>query len=565
MTATILIGYVLNLTLERKVSVSIRQQSLGSVPEAVARWAQRNKKNPIVVFADAVEDGFDWDDFTEMYAAEGQPAVHPGRLAIVTILQHAFGLTDRQAVECVDTRLDWKYALRMDVNDPAFDHTVLVEFRQRLLESGLQDLMLNKLLHIAHEKQILKHSKQRTDSTHILANVRTLGRLERIHEAMRAAIDALLTHFPAVYMSFHDPNWIERYDRAPYRFKSPKEGKRRDALAKQMGEDISTLLQAVDAVVVENQGLSELHPITALRAIFEQQYLEKGKGFELRDDEESIPPASRIASPHDTDARFGKKGSTRWLGYSTHFTETCDEDAPRLITNVETVPGGPTDEHMLPKIHSSLKSRGYAPSQHFVDSGYTDVEVMRTSEEQLGITVIGPARPGPSWQTAAGKGFDAANFSIDFENKKATCPNGVTSSIWSERSTKGSIIVGFPAKECGRCPFRSDCTKSTSGGRRLEVKTADLFQYLQRTRHREQTTEFKELYRIRSGVEGTHSQAARTCRFRRSRYTGLQKTQLQSWLVAAGITAIRIARWLIGLPLSETRTTIREKLAAVAA
>src|SRR5919197_2674879 len=77
------------------------------------------------LFADA--------QFAPMYATRGRPAVSPARLALVLVLQFAEGLTDRQAADAVRGRIDWKYALGLDLCDPGFDASVLTEFRARLL------------------------------------------------------------------------------------------------------------------------------------------------------------------------------------------------------------------------------------------------------------------------------------------------------------------------------------------------------------------------------------------------------------------------------------------------
>jgi transposase len=79
------------------------------------------------VFADA--------DFEELFSARGRPVVSPARLALVSVLQFAEGLTDRQAAHAVRSRLDWKYALSLELADMRFDFSLLSEFRARLAES----------------------------------------------------------------------------------------------------------------------------------------------------------------------------------------------------------------------------------------------------------------------------------------------------------------------------------------------------------------------------------------------------------------------------------------------
>ena len=79
------------------------------------------------------------EQFALAFGVRGKPGISPGQLALVTVLQFAENLTDRQAADAVRARIDWKYALGLELTDPGFDHTVLTGFRQRLIEHGLDD------------------------------------------------------------------------------------------------------------------------------------------------------------------------------------------------------------------------------------------------------------------------------------------------------------------------------------------------------------------------------------------------------------------------------------------
>lgn len=76
-------------------------------------------------------------NFQDLYPSLGQPAESPGRLALITVMQYAEDLSDRQAAEAVRSRIDWKYMLGLKLEDPGFDFSVLSEFRQRLLQGGV--------------------------------------------------------------------------------------------------------------------------------------------------------------------------------------------------------------------------------------------------------------------------------------------------------------------------------------------------------------------------------------------------------------------------------------------
>lgn len=144
-------------------------------------------------------------------------------------MQYMENDTDRQAAEAMKTRIDWKYVLSLELTDPGFDFSVLSEFRQRLLASGQEEQILNTLLQLCRERGWLKErGKQRTDSTHVLAAIRTMNRLECVGETLRAALNSLSTVVPDWLRAFVAVQWYERYGNRIEDFRMPKEasGKR---------------------------------------------------------------------------------------------------------------------------------------------------------------------------------------------------------------------------------------------------------------------------------------------------------------------------------------------------
>jgi transposase len=117
------------------------------------------------------------EQFASAFGARGKPGISPGQLALVTVLQFAENLTDRQAADAVRGRIDWKYALGLELTDPGFDHTVLTGFRQRLINHGLEEKVLDLLLaRLAELGMVKAGGRQRTDSTHVLSAVRSVNR-----------------------------------------------------------------------------------------------------------------------------------------------------------------------------------------------------------------------------------------------------------------------------------------------------------------------------------------------------------------------------------------------------
>src|SRR3954466_10239761 len=179
--------------------MSLRPDDEHPIPEATRRIARAAFPRGTLAMrlADQLGAIYRDEEFAALFPVRGQPALSPGRLALVTVLQFVEGLSDRQGPGAVRGRIDWKYALGLELTDPGFDHTVLSEFRGRLVagEAGL--LLLDTLLVRSRQLGSLKRrGGQRTDSTHVLAAVRTLNRLERVGETLRAALNELASAAP---------------------------------------------------------------------------------------------------------------------------------------------------------------------------------------------------------------------------------------------------------------------------------------------------------------------------------------------------------------------------------
>jgi transposase len=181
--------------------VSMQPRPWPEPDEAVTRavravYARRELPLPVQV-RDQLGELFGDAQFAAGFGVRGKPGWPPGRLALVTVLQMAEGLTDRQAAEAVRDKLSWKYALGLGLDDPGFDPSVLSEFRTRVVAHGLEERVLDLLLAALQDKGLVAAGgKQRTDSTHVISAVRDLNRLELAGESVRACLEALAVAAP---------------------------------------------------------------------------------------------------------------------------------------------------------------------------------------------------------------------------------------------------------------------------------------------------------------------------------------------------------------------------------
>jgi transposase len=547
--------------------MSLHPQPFTAVPSDTARVCRAAfpKGNVYMRLHDEIGVIYQDEDFASLFSTRGKPAEAPWRLALVTLMQYAEGLSDRQAADAVRSRIDWKYALNLELTDAGFDFSVLCEFRTRLVAGNAEQLLLDTFLKVCQEHKLLKgRGRQRTDSTHVVATIRALNRLQCADETLRHALNTLAVVAPEWLRLHSNLAWVERYGPRAQDYRQPAGKEERLAYALTIGADGHALLEAIDAAEAPFW-LREVPAVQTLRQVWVQQYYVAPHTLRWRAAEnEGIPPAQLfINSPYDTEARYAKKRSTSWVGYKVHMTESCEEDSPPLITHVETTPAPLLDHEVVPTVHQALNAKDLLPEVHLVDSGYIESEQLVATEHEGRVELYGPPRVDPQWQARVGKGFDTSHFTIDWERQQALCPTGRRSRTWrptSDRYGNQLISIKFATRDCRPCPHRADCTRSRAARRMLTIRPEAQFRALQQARERQTTDAYATEYAKRAGVEGTLSQAVRAFGLRRARYVGRVKTHLQHILTATAINLVRVGNWLADLPRGKTRRSPFVKL-----
>jgi transposase len=545
--------------------MSMKPHGLEPIPDETRLLVQRlcPKGTLVTQLRDALGPIYSDEPFAYLFPTRGRPAEAPWRLALVTVLQAIEGLTDRQAAEAVQTRIDWLYALALPLDEPSFDYSILTDFRQRLLTAQAQDLILEPILQLSRERGWLKaRGKQRTDATAVLARVRALSSLESVGESMRAALNALAEQEPDWLRAHLNPAWDERYVHRFELARFPKAETERKLLREQVGQDVAQLLAFLDRAEPQTpQSLRSLPAITLLRQVFAQHYEQEDQQVHWRDGP-AVSNEDRVVSPYDAQARSSRKRDTIWLGYKVHLTETCDQDAacPHLITHVETTPATLPDTEVLAPIAEQLRAKDLAPAEHYVDQGYpSGPELVR--QARLGTQIIGPVGQDTSWQQREQTGYALDDFALDWPGQVATCPQGQQSVGWTQppdRRGQPTVVVRFATATCRSCPVRAQCTHG-QGGRTLTLTPPEVRAALLERREVQHTPAFVQQYGLRAGIEGTLSQAVRTTRLRRTPYRGLSKTHLHHVAIAAGLNLKRIVGHLQAQSLGKPTRPARPK------
>jgi transposase len=569
--------------------MSVQPQSWPEpAPEVAAavRAAYRRRKPPLpVTVRDRLGELFPDAEFAPGFGVRGRPGWSPGRLALVTVLQMAENLTDRQAADAVRDKISWKYALGLGLDDEGFDASVLCEFRTRVVAHGLEQRVLDLLLDaLKGEGLVAAGGKVRTDSTHVISAVRDLNRLELAGESVRACVEALAVVAPDWLPTVIDiAGWGRRYGARVDTWRLPTSKAKRAELVVAYGTDAVVLLRAVGDPDAP-PWLRELPAVEVLRRVLVQNYVitRDAAGREVirarEADTDGLPPGrERLTSPYDLDTRWAAKGDDLyWNGYKVHVTETCDtpdpapgnedttgEDTggerPNIIVGVATTDATVPDAGMTEKIHAALAGRDLLPAEHYLDSGYPSAALVVDSLRSWGVTLVTPLLADTSRQARAGAGFDRAGFTIDFDTEQARCPQGQTSTWWNPVTQRGTdaIVIKFSAGICRGCPVREQCTRSRSPkvGRQLTVPPREVHQAQQTARSTQNTKDWQARYARRAGVEGTIRQAVAVTGTRRARYRGLPKTRLEHVYSAIALNLIRLDAYWNGHALDRTRTS----------
>ena len=475
--------------------MSLRSQAEYVVPIETAKVAHAvfPKGNLCLTMANTLSEFINDDTFSELYAVKGQPGISPWRLALVTILQFVEGLRDRQAADAVRSRIDWKYLLCLELSDTGFDHTVLSEFRGRLVEANAERLIFEQLLEFCQGKGWLNaRTRQRTDATHVLAAIRAVTRLECAGETLRAALNALAVAAPEWTIAHSQPEWVERYSERIEDYHLPQSKAQRTAQAEVYGRDGLVVLTAIF-----DEGspmwLRQIPAVETLRRVWIQQYYCEHDTIRWRTQAEAPPASIMISSPYEPDAHYAKKNTTSWVGYKVHVSETCEPQELHLITNVEISPAPVADGDMTEAIHQSLANNNLLPNKHIVDTGYLDAELLVTSEAQYQVDLLGPTRINLHWQAKANQGYAADDFTVDWQQQRVICPQGKSSASWTpalDGRDNEVIKIKFAAADCSACPSLHVCTRSARPRRSITIRPEAQYNALQKARQREPTADY---------------------------------------------------------------------------
>jgi transposase len=232
----------------REFPVALKPEPVTPIPEETKRIAEAAfpKGDIYMRMRDKLGIFYQDEQFAPLFPYQGQPAECPWRLALICVMQFVENLSDRQAADAVRARIDWKYALSLELTDSGFDYSVLSEFRSRLMEGNMEQELLDTMLTVLETNGLIKkRGKQRTDSSHVIGVIRELNRLENLGETLRSALNNLAVVAPDWLKQIATPDWFDRYEKRIEEYRLPKGEAVRKEYAEIIGADGIRLLTAV--------------------------------------------------------------------------------------------------------------------------------------------------------------------------------------------------------------------------------------------------------------------------------------------------------------------------------
>lgn len=474
----------------------------------------------------------------------GRPAWDPVRLLGVLIMQFALRVADRQAAENVQYDQRWRLALHLGEDDVAFEPSVLVVFRNRLLESGQEALAFEAVLdYLVEHGWVPKRSRQRLDSTHVRGLLSAMNRLECARETIRLLLEDVEANgeFPSSWAGY----W-ERYveSKLDPRARAPA----LEAKAVQSGEDMLAIWK--DAAGC--WAIAQRETFVLLQRVFLENYDVDVAG---RARKTRAQPTGAVHNPHEPQAQWSSKSTTKdktWVGYKVQVAETVQEE-PRqpgeptvnFLTAMVTQNAPASEKPGMAQVLAEQKVMGLdVPSALYVDGAYVSSEALTEAREQ-DRELRGPAPASPD----RGKVFTVEAFDVHVEDRYAVCPAGKRSSNCSRLEEKSTGNVDYRIEwsktACSMCQLQAQCVSPGQDHRTFVV--GELHSILQDRRREMQTEAFKKDMHRRNGIEGTHSELVRGYGMRHARYRGKAKVHLQNYLIGAACNIRRLFRrieWL---------------------
>ena len=476
------------------------------------------------------------------HARMGRPTKELRTALSVLLLQQMFNLTDEETIRHLAFNTEWHYALDLHLEDDESKYLcerTLRMYRTLVMELEIDALLFRLLTDTLLDKFNISTRKQRLDSTHIHSDMRRLSRVELFRKTIGKFLKVMRREHARLFKKFVDSELAERYLGKKNGYFSQVKPSEAKVTLQQVAEDLFVLVETFRS----NRKIHGMQVYGLLqRVLNEQCNVISGEGEEAKveiKDPKKVSSDS-LQNPSDPDAGYsGHKGE----GYQVQIMETYQEEKadgkpvqPNLITYLDVEPACCSDSDApLPAIEET-KERGCAPEELLADTAYgSDANVQEAAKE--GVDLIAPTMGKPKSKEDR---LILDDFTVDEETGEVTaCPGG-EAPCEIRRGKNGGLKIYFDVAVCAGCDHQEYCCVGMNKDGKIEYTPKQL--RLAQRRVSEESREFRDKYRWRSGIEAVNAKLKRMVGMGRLRVRGLGRVRLAVTLKVLGWNIFQAAR-----------------------
>ena len=481
----------------------------------------------------------------------GRPTKELYSMAGLLFIMEFRDWTHEEAADAYMFHVDVQYALNLQPEQQSLCRRTIERYLVLFREDELAQRILQDVTAELVTRLELDVSQQRLDSTHIESNMAKFGRIRLMSTAIRRFLTQLKRHDEESYLQLQ-ASLRERYESSPNSIFGWKrlDDEGVNTLRQSVAEDMAHLVDLYRCNTTHNSRSTYL----MLVKVFEQQCQIAGDRVIVRDK----TGGHIVCNPSDPDATLdGHKGS----GYQVQLSETCSPDnETQLILAAIPETACQSDGASLVDVIDELKQQGFSPSQLLADTAYGSDENHCHCRKE-GIQLISPTAGKCPENQIDLQMLTAADFpiamgtNIQASGRVETCPQCVTcpAGIVPHRShydhDTGQIKVLQLPETCRACPLNARCPQKRESCFSVVTINPKQVRLIERRRH-EKTDDFKNKYRVRSGIESTNSLLKRVTGLGRLRVRGRKAVFMSIQLKVAGWNVLRAAKVLCRGPKS---------------
>jgi hypothetical protein len=472
---------------------------------------------------------------------QGRPTKELHAMLGVVLLQQMLDLTDEETVDQYAFNLQWRYALNLTGESDQVAYLcpkTLWSMRALVAKQEVAPLLFDRVTEKLKTVLGVETGRQRLDSMHIFSSMRHLGRVSLMAQTIRKFLVNLKRHYREQFAALEEEvkqRYVAKRAGEVFARVRPSESERTLPI---LAQDLGDLIERFQS----DEAIRGMHSYRLLERVFSEQCrveLEAGSGQrQIVVKANGEVPSDSLQNPSDPAATYdGHKGKGYQVqvmeSYSEKSEESKDDRPLQLITYVEAQRAHESDSQAVERALKKTRQQGRAPRQLLADSLYGSDENWRRSQQE-GVELVAPVKsnkPPPP--------VGLADFSYDEENRVRLCPQGQVPQRTRHRKQRHS--AQFEGAGCRQCPHRKECpVKPGRHGHYLRYSDKEL--RLEQRKAYEQTDEFRDRYRFRSGSEATMSELDRKTGMKRLRVRGMPAVSLSVFLKATGVNILRAAR-----------------------